>query len=65
MYNKQNFKLHSNFSPAGDQALEGVTGSDKTYTMASVIEKVKMPTIIMNHNKTLAAQLYSKFKIYV
>jgi excinuclease ABC subunit B len=44
------------------QALEGVTGSGKTHTMARVIEKVKMPTIIMTHNKTLAAQLYSEFR---
>ncbi len=44
------------------QALEGVTGSGKTYTMAKVIENVKMPTIIMTHNKTLAAQLYSEFR---
>ncbi len=44
------------------QALEGVTGSGKTYTMARVIEKVQMPTIIMTHNKTLAAQLYSEFR---
>ncbi len=46
------------------QTLEGVTGSGKTYTMAKVIEKVKMPTIIMTHNKTLAAQLYSEFKSF-
>ncbi|WP_345993360.1 excinuclease ABC subunit UvrB [Sulfurimonas sp. HSL-1716] len=44
------------------QALEGVTGSGKTHTMARVIENVKMPTIIMTHNKTLAAQLYSEFR---
>ena len=44
------------------QALEGVTGSGKTYTMAKIIENVKMPTIIMTHNKTLAAQLYSEFR---
>ncbi|QOY54230.1 DEAD/DEAH box helicase family protein [Candidatus Sulfurimonas marisnigri] len=44
-----------------NQTLEGVTGSGKTYTMAKVIENVKMPTIIMIHNKTLAAQLCSKF----
>ncbi|WP_297430932.1 excinuclease ABC subunit UvrB [Sulfurimonas sp.] len=44
------------------QTLEGVTGSGKTYTMARVIESVKMPTIIMTHNKTLAAQLYSEFR---
>lgn len=46
------------------QALEGVTGSGKTFTMAKVIEKTKMPTIIMTHNKTLAAQLYSEFKAF-
>ena len=44
------------------QTLEGVTGSGKTHTMARVIEKVKMPTLIMTHNKTLAAQLYSEFR---
>ena len=44
------------------QTLEGVTGSGKTHTMARIIEKVKMPTIIMTHNKTLAAQLYSEFR---
>ncbi|MFA6195719.1 MAG: excinuclease ABC subunit UvrB [Sulfurimonas sp.] len=44
------------------QTLEGVTGSGKTYTMARIIENVKMPTIIMTHNKTLAAQLYSEFR---
>ena len=46
------------------QTLEGVTGSGKTYTMARVIENVQMPTIIMTHNKTLAAQLYSEFKAF-
>ncbi len=46
------------------QALEGVTGSGKTYTMAKTIEAVGMPTIIMTHNKTLAAQLYSEFKSF-
>ena len=46
------------------QTLEGVTGSGKTYTMAKVIENVKMPTIIMTHNKTLAAQLYSEFRSF-
>jgi excinuclease ABC subunit B len=44
------------------QTLVGVTGSGKTYTMAKVIEKVSRPTLIMTHNKTLAAQLYSEFK---
>jgi len=46
------------------QTLEGVTGSGKTYTMAKVIEKTQIPTIIMTHNKTLAAQLYSEFKAF-
>ena len=46
------------------QTLEGVTGSGKTYTMAKTIEKVQMPTIIMTHNKTLAAQLYSEFRAF-
>ncbi|EQB40022.1 excinuclease ABC subunit B [Sulfurimonas hongkongensis] len=44
------------------QTLEGVTGSGKTHTMARIIENVKMPTLIMTHNKTLAAQLYSEFR---
>jgi len=42
--------------------LLGVTGSGKTYTIAKVIEKVQKPTLVMTHNKTLAAQLYSEFK---
>ncbi|MDD5159295.1 MAG: excinuclease ABC subunit UvrB [Sulfuricurvum sp.] len=45
-------------------SLEGVTGSGKTYTMAKVIESVQLPTIIMTHNKTLAAQLYSEFRSF-
>lgn len=44
------------------QTLLGVTGSGKTFTMANVIERVKKPTLILSHNKTLAAQLYSEFK---
>ena len=74
------FKVHTNYSPAGDQpqaieklsasiikgnkynTLLGVTGSGKTYTMAKVIEKLQMPTLIMTHNKTLAAQIYSEFR---
>ena len=44
------------------QVLLGVTGSGKTFTMANVIEKVQKPTLVMAHNKTLAAQLYSEFK---
>ena len=46
------------------QTLEGVTGSGKTYTMAKVIENTQMPTIVMTHNKTLAAQLYSEFRSF-
>ncbi|MGH1384407.1 excinuclease ABC subunit UvrB [Kordia sp.] len=44
------------------QTLLGVTGSGKTFTVANVIEKVEKPTLILAHNKTLAAQLYSEFK---
>jgi len=44
------------------QTLLGVTGSGKTFTMANVIQKVQRPTLILSHNKTLAAQLYSEFK---
>jgi excinuclease ABC subunit B len=44
------------------QTLKGVTGSGKTFTMAKVIEQMQMPTLIMSHNKTLAAQLYREFK---
>ncbi len=49
---------------AGNQAetLLGVTGSGKTFTMANVIERLQVPTLIIAHNKTLAAQLYSEFK---
>src|SRR5437773_10035240 len=44
------------------QTLLGVTGSGKTYTMAKVIEAVQRPTLVLAHNKTLAAQLYSEFR---
>ena len=44
------------------QTLLGVTGSGKTFTMAQVIEAVQRPTLILSHNKTLAAQLYGEFK---
>jgi len=49
---------------AGDkyQTLKGVTGSGKTFTMAKLIEEVQMPTLVVSHNKTLAAQLYREFK---
>lgn len=76
----QNFKVYSDYKPAGDQpkaietlsasilkgdrfvTLEGVTGSGKTHTMARIIEMTQLPTLIMTHNKTLAAQLYSEFR---
>ena len=44
------------------QTLLGVTGSGKTFTIANVIENVQRPTLVLAHNKTLAAQLYSEFK---
>lgn len=76
------FRLHSSFSPTGDQpeaiesicrsiqqgnkctTLMGVTGSGKTFTMAGVIERLQRPTLILSHNKTLAAQLYNEFKAF-
>ncbi len=74
------FKIHSDFSPTGDQpqaiaqlsegilngeaaqTLLGVTGSGKTFTIANAIRKVNKPTLVLSHNKTLAAQLYGEFK---
>ncbi len=74
------FKLHSEYSPTGDQpaaiaelvkgfqegnqfqTLLGVTGSGKTFTMANVIAQLNKPTLVIAHNKTLAAQLYGEFK---
>ena len=44
------------------QTLMGVTGSGKTFTMAKIIEKVQKPTLVISHNKTLAAQLHGEFK---
>ena len=51
---------------AGDRAqtLKGVTGSGKTFTMAKIIERVNRPTLVLSHNKTLAAQLYREFKSF-
>ena len=51
---------------AGDkfQTLKGVTGSGKTFTMANIIQAVQKPTLIISHNKTLAAQLYKEFKTF-
>ena len=51
-------------SGAKHQALLGVTGSGKTYTIANVIQNVSKPTLVISHNKTLAAQLYSEFKSF-
>ena len=45
-----------------EQTLLGVTGSGKTYTMAKIIERAKRPTLVLAHNKALAAQLCSEFK---
>ncbi|MCY4483833.1 MAG: excinuclease ABC subunit UvrB [Spirochaetaceae bacterium] len=47
------------------QTLKGVTGSGKTYSMAKVIEAAQVPTLVMSHNKTLAAQLYREFKDFL
>ena len=76
------FKLHSKYSPTGDQpqairelsegvnngipyqTLLGVTGSGKTFSMANVIAQTNRPTLVLSHNKTLAAQLYSEFKSF-
>lgn len=44
------------------QTLMGVTGSGKTFTMANIIEQVQKPTLVISHNKTLAAQLHGEFK---
>ena len=49
---------------AKHQVLLGVTGSGKTYTIANVIEKIQRPTLVISHNKTLAAQLYAEFKSF-
>ena len=47
---------------AKEQTLLGITGSGKTFTMANVIQNVQKPTLVLSHNKTLAAQLYTEFK---
>lgn len=46
------------------QTLLGVTGSGKTFTIANVIKNINKPTLILSHNKTLAAQLYGEFKSF-
>jgi excinuclease ABC subunit B len=55
----KNYKNKANY-----QVLLGVTGSGKTFTVANVIEKLQIPTLIISHNKTLAAQLYQEFKSF-
>src|SRR4051812_17792628 len=47
-----------------DQVLLGITGSGKTFSIANVIEQVNRPTLVIAHNKTLAAQLYQEFKTF-
>ncbi|HEY5695356.1 MAG TPA: DEAD/DEAH box helicase family protein, partial [Candidatus Saccharimonadales bacterium] len=47
-----------------EQTLLGVTGSGKTFTMANIIQNRQVPTLVLAHNKTLAAQLYSEFKAF-
>ena len=51
-------------SSPSSQTLLGVTGSGKTYTIANVIERAQKPTLVLAHNKTLAAQLYNEFKTF-
>jgi len=46
------------------QTLLGVTGSGKTFTIANVVQKIQHPTLVLSHNKTLAAQLYGEFKSF-
>ncbi|MBI4252601.1 excinuclease ABC subunit UvrB [Candidatus Uhrbacteria bacterium] len=57
-------KLSDSFSHFPRQTLLGITGSGKTYTVASVIENIQAPTLVLSHNKTLAAQLYTEFKSF-
>jgi excinuclease ABC subunit B len=45
-----------------EQTLLGVTGSGKTFSMANIIQNIQRPTLVLSHNKTLAAQLYAEFK---
>ncbi len=77
---KDQFKIHSDYQPTGDQPqaveelveslnrgnrdqiLLGVTGSGKTFTMANVVERLQRPTLVIAHNKTLAAQLANEFR---
>lgn len=56
--------LRTGFFRFPRQTLFGITGSGKTYTVASVIENIQVPTLVLSHNKTLAAQLYTEFKTF-
>ncbi|HCA56515.1 MAG TPA: excinuclease ABC subunit B, partial [Blastocatellia bacterium] len=49
---------------AKDQVLLGITGSGKTFTIANLIQETQRPTLVLAHNKTLAAQLYQEFKTF-
>src|ERR1043166_8485906 len=49
---------------AKHQTLLGVTGSGKTFTMANVVNNLQRPTLVLSHNKTLAAQLYNEFRMF-
>jgi excinuclease ABC subunit B len=55
-------KLVKNFSTKDKQTLLGITGSGKTFVMANLINKLQKPTLVIAHNKTLAAQLYAELK---
>lgn len=57
-------KIVEGYSKYSRQTLLGITGSGKTYTMSNVIEKLNKPTLVLAHNKTLAAQLYNEFKAF-
>lgn len=82
MEHERPFRIHSTFSPQGDQpqaiealarggaggdarqVLLGVTGSGKTFTVSNVIERLNKPTLVIAHNKTLAAQLFHEFRSF-
>ena len=55
-------ELVEGYSNHSQQTLMGVTGSGKTFTMANMIAKLNKPTLVLSHNKTLAAQLYNEFR---
>ncbi|MFA6322357.1 MAG: excinuclease ABC subunit UvrB [Candidatus Buchananbacteria bacterium] len=57
-------KLVKGFNKFPEQTLLGVTGSGKTFTVANLIQKTQKPTLVLSHNKTLAAQLYQEFKTF-